>query len=298
MMNERKGLLLLLAGAVMISFSAVFVKLAHVGPTTAGFYRMLFGGLLLLIIVVARRGTLFESSRMFILAGICGLAFAVDLTLWHRSIHYVGPGLSTLLANLQVFFLAAYGILVLGERLSWRLSVSIPLAVVGLIMIIGVDFAAMGPQYQLGVLFGILTAMAYASYLLTLRKLRTESNQTSSFASITVISLISALLLGLSAIPAGESLIIPDSRTAAILIAYGFFGQVAGWMLIAKGLPYVDASRAGLVLLLQPALSFVWDILFFHRPTTVAQAVGATLALAAIYIGGLTSRSEPALTGR
>jgi drug/metabolite transporter (DMT)-like permease len=298
MMNERKGLLLLLAGAVMISFSAVFVKLAHVGPTTAGFYRMLFGGLLLLIIVVARRGTLIESSRMFILAGICGLAFAVDLTLWHRSIHYVGPGLSTLLANLQVFFLAAYGILVLGERLSWRLSVSIPLAVVGLIMIIGVDFAAMGPQYQLGVLFGVLTAMAYASYLLTLRKLRTESNQTSSFASITVISLISALLLGLSAIPAGESLIIPDSETASILVAYGFFGQVAGWMLIAKGLPYVDASRAGLVLLLQPALSFVWDILIFHRPTTVGQAVGATLALAAIYIGGLTSRSEPALTGR
>ena len=34
------GTLQMIAGAVMLSFSAVFVKWAHVGPTMAGFYRM------------------------------------------------------------------------------------------------------------------------------------------------------------------------------------------------------------------------------------------------------------------
>ena len=36
------GTLQMIGGAVMLSFSAVFVKWANVGPTMAGFYRMFF----------------------------------------------------------------------------------------------------------------------------------------------------------------------------------------------------------------------------------------------------------------
>ena len=39
------------AGAFLLSFAAVFVKLANVGPTAAGFYRMLVGGIVLLSLV-------------------------------------------------------------------------------------------------------------------------------------------------------------------------------------------------------------------------------------------------------
>jgi len=45
----------------------------------------------------------------------------------------------------------------------------------------------------------------------------------------------------------------------------------------------------GLILLLQPALAFVWDILFFGRPTRAVELVGAAITLGAIYLG-LTGR--------
>jgi len=48
--DRYSGLIQLIAGATIISFSAVFVKLVHVGPTMAGFYRVLFGGLILLAV--------------------------------------------------------------------------------------------------------------------------------------------------------------------------------------------------------------------------------------------------------
>jgi hypothetical protein len=79
----------------------------------------------------------------------------------------------------------------------------------------------------------------------------------------------------------GESLAIPDGATAALLLAYGLTAQVAGWLLISHGLPHVEASRAGLVLLHQPSLAFGWDILFFARPTGGMDVVGAVLALGA-----------------
>ena len=43
--------------------------------------------------------------------------------------------------------------------------------------------------------------------------------------------------------------------------------------------------QAGLALLLQPTLSFVWDVLFFARPMSATELLGAGIALLAIYVG-------------
>ncbi|MGA8018288.1 MAG: hypothetical protein WCA42_05420, partial [Desulfobacterales bacterium] len=51
------------------------------------------------------------------------------------------------------------------------------------------------------------------------------------------------------------------------------------------GLTRLRSSLVGLLILLQPALSFTWDILFFHRETDLFGAVGAVLSLTAIYLG-------------
>ncbi|MBW2017835.1 MAG: EamA/RhaT family transporter, partial [Deltaproteobacteria bacterium] len=94
--NRRiQGYVQVASGGALISFSAVFVKLAHVGPATAGFYRMLFGGLILLLLLGLRREPVFRGHGLSPLVAVCGLLFSLDLTFWHRSIQAVGPGLST-----------------------------------------------------------------------------------------------------------------------------------------------------------------------------------------------------------
>jgi hypothetical protein len=46
----------LFAGAFLISFSPVFVRLVSVAPTTSAFYRTVFGGVALLLFLLAGRG--------------------------------------------------------------------------------------------------------------------------------------------------------------------------------------------------------------------------------------------------
>ena len=70
------------------------------------------------------------------------------------------------------------------------------------------------------------------------------------------------------------------------MLAYGILCHAMGWILISHGLVKVEASRAGLLLLLQPTLAFIWDGLFFARPTGIMDVSGALLALVAIYLGG------------
>lgn len=283
------GYLQLGAGAALISFSAVFVKLAHVGPTTAGFYRVLFGGIMLLILLAVRRERLFQGLRHTVLLAVCGLIFALDLTLWHRSIHYIGPGLATLIANFQVFFLALIGVLGLGERVTWKLALSILMAMGGLYLLVGLNWNALGADYKTGVILGLFTALCYTAYILTLRKSQSAGAE-SGFPAIAIISLFTAMFLGMEAWIFHESIAIPDKQTWFALVGYGFCGQVLGWVLISRGLPRVEASRAGLILLLQPTLAFLWDILFFARPTVPMEILGALLALLGIYLGTVSRR--------
>ncbi len=275
----------LLAGAVLISFSAVFVRLAAVGPSVAGFYRMAFGGILLLAIVVAGRRRIWHGWQSFGLAALAGFFFAGDLTFWHRSIGYVGPGLATILANFQVFFVTSYAVIVLKERPDWRFWAAIPLAVAGLFLLVGFRWNELGDSYQLGVIFGLITAQFYASFVLTLRKLQSLEHSSSSMASTMISSLTTAAAIGIIALLFGESFRIDEVDTLLWLLLYGFCGQVLGWVLITRSIKHISAARVSLTLLLQPALAFLWDLLFFDRPTTGWEICGALLALVAIYLG-------------
>lgn len=281
-----------MAGAAMISFSGVFVKLAHVGPTASGFYRMLFGSILLLaVILISGKGLQFSFKPMAIMMA-CGGFFAMDLILWHRSIIFVGPGLSTILANFQVFFLAGFGVFMLKEKLSLKYVLSIPMGFFGLFLIIGGDWLALDAEYKTGLLLGLLTALTYSAYLLSFRKLQSAYSEISPFFTMAVISITASALLGAEMVLEGASFVIPDVQSWISLAAYGLFGQVFGWVLISKGIAKVKASRAGLILLLQPSLAFVWDVLLFNRPAGPIEIAGCILAISGIYLGSSVGKKE------
>ncbi len=215
--------------------------------------------------------------------------FALDLWFWHRSIIYVGPGLATLLANFQVFIMIAAGVLLLGQRPTVRQLVAIPLAMIGLAMIIGLDWQSLQQDYQVGVIFGLLTAVCYAGYMLTMRQVRTDSRYAVPSREVAVMSLIAASMLGMAAIAECESLSIPTVNDAIWLACYGLLAHGVGLMLIASSFAKVTTTEVGLALLLQPTLSFAWDIIFFGRALTAVEAGGAAIALMAIFLGSRQS---------
>jgi drug/metabolite transporter (DMT)-like permease len=283
--GERFALLRLIAGAVMISFSAVFVKLASVPPTSSAFYRCAIGAAILAGALAWRREPLWTRDRGIAMLGLAALFFALDLAAWHRSILYVGPGLATLLANFQAFVLALADALVFGQRLRWRTMLAIPLAFLGLALIIGFDWRGLAEQDRRGILLGLLTALCYSGYLLSLRRARFEATRRTPAGDLALVSAGSALVLAAGARFESTSLAVQTVSDAGLLLAYGVTGQVLGGVLISSSLAHVTAARVGLVLLLQPTLSYLWDLWFFDRPITLVQALGALLALIAIYLG-------------
>ena len=283
-MKKVSPLVLLVVGSVCISFSPIFIRIADVSPDVAGFYRLLFAGLSLLL-VLCLRGSMKRVPRgpAFLLLA-SGSFLAIDFMCWHRSIHLVGPGLSTLVANFQVFFTALLAWLLFREKISGMFMLAVVLAFCGLAFITGVDLDVLLPNVKRGVVFGFLAAMFYSGYLLTLKESMQDSS-VSAMSAMLMVSLAGTLVLGTVSITTGASFAIPDTGSLMALLGVGVLSTTVGWSLIASAVRHVPATVAGLVLLLQPALAFVWDVLIFNRPTKVSEVFGVLLILTAIYIG-------------
>ncbi|MDH3586639.1 MAG: DMT family transporter [Gammaproteobacteria bacterium] len=275
----------LFLGAVLISLSPVWVKLVSVSPTTSGFYRVAIGSVTVAVLMVFARQKLRLSKRAWFLVALAGAFFSLDLFFWHRSIIYVGPGLSTLLANFQVFIMMSAGVVLLRQKPSKMQMLAVPLALLGLVMIVGLDWQSLPDDYRLGIIFGLLTAIMYAGYLLSLRAARVDSENRLPLAEVAVVSIVCTLLLVVIAQAEGVSLAVPDSADIKWLLCYGILSHSFGALLLASSLPHVSTTEAGLALLLQPTLSFVWDVLFFGRPMQAIEIAGAAIALIAIYLG-------------
>ncbi|MFC1762102.1 DMT family transporter [Planctomycetota bacterium] len=283
--NTTIGSLQVALGASIISFSSVFVKWADVSPTVSGFYRMLFGSLALVVLLVVTRGHIRLTRRTGLFALLASGFFAMDLFCWHYSIHWIGPGLATLLANFQVFILATIGIVIFREVFSLRLVTSILLAMLGLVLLIGKQWHTGTHHYQRGIALGLLTACCYAGYVLSLRQAQSKHRWQEKLGILLVVTALCATWLGCLAASQGHSFVIPNPRSWLALLTYGILCQCLAWACISMGLPKIPSSRVGLLLLLQPTLAFVWDLLFFAQRLTLVQSFGAILALMAIYVG-------------
>jgi drug/metabolite transporter (DMT)-like permease len=283
-----------LCGAFLISFSGIFVKLADVSPTSSGFYRVFFGSAFLLCATIWYKDYKKLTPAELLLIIFCGFVFALDLFFWHESIMYIGPGLATLLGNFQVFLLAATGIFFFGEKGRPRFFAAIPLAITGLLLIVGLNWNNLENDYKIGIYFGLLTAVCYTAFLLSLRKIQSNERH-SQFSSLMIVSISCALFLGIKMLHTGDSFVIPNSKSLLALLGLGLFSQTIGWVLIANAMPKIRASFTGLILLLQPSLAFIWDVLFFSRPTNTLNWIGVFLTLTAIYMGltGKAKQTQP-----
>lgn len=280
------------SGAVFISFSGVWVALAEVDPLVSAFYRVFFGTIFLVLACLLNREMQPPSRQTILLAMLCGLCFAADLYLWHVSIIYLGPGLATILANFQVFILSLVSFIFFGQPLRWLFLFALPLAFAGLFLIVGLNWDLHPQQYRLGVCLALAAALFYAAFLLLLRKIHQNQPAISFFYGLMLVSLCTAVFLGGTIALLGLSFTIPSAASLGALVALALFSQTIGWAFISKSLPRVMPSLAGLLLLLQPSLAFVWDVLIFKRPTSAIQWAGVIIVLGAIYLGTTSSRNS------
>ncbi|HUA81021.1 MAG TPA: DMT family transporter [Dyella sp.] len=288
--HRRAHVMQMAAGAALLSCTSLFVVYARTAPTVSGFYRMLFGGGMLLAWVVISGGWQRVVWRDLWLALLPAVGFSADLIQWHRSILWVGPGIATLLTNFQVFLMALTGFLFYRERPGRGFLPGMLLAMAGLWLLVGAHWSVFDVRHRLGLWLGLGSGVAYTVYLVTFRHALKTHTRLPPAQFLGVMSLLSALLLWVWGRGEGDAFALTGIQSWLVLLALGFFGQVLAWLLMVRAMPHLPASLVGLLLLLQPALAFVLDVLLLGRPTGIGDWAGLMLALAGILLGALRPR--------
>jgi len=282
-------------GAFVIAFSGILVKLAEVSPATAAFFRCAYAlPLLGLLAWIERRRYGPRSHRDRMLAFGAGVFFAADLVCWHYSIESVGAGLATVIANSQVVLVALLAWAVLGERPENRVLASIPVVFAGVVLISGVIGAgAYGDDPALGALYGILTAIAYALFLLILRQGNSDDRRPAG--PLFDATLTGAIFSGIAGIMIGDIDWVPDLEAQFWLVLLALSSQVLGWLLISVSLPRLPAVLTSILLMLQPVCSvFLAALLLSEAPSSV-QLAGVGVVLAGVAYATLRPRTpQPA----
>ncbi|MBL4659632.1 MAG: DMT family transporter [Alcanivoracaceae bacterium] len=287
MTNYSLNIIKMLLAAVIISTSSVWVKIAQVAPSVSGFYRMFIGGLVLLFFCGVKRLDLWRNWRYFGWLFLAAIFFALDLFFWHRSIFYIGPGLATVLGNFQVFFMALAGYLFFKEQIGMAFIIGLGITISGLFLLVGINWSALSSQYQTGVIYALLTAVVYTGFMLSLRHVQSSRNSLSAMANLGIMSITCAFIMLVVLNFEGLNIAIPSTQSLLSLLILGIVCQVLGWLLITQSMPNLPASIVGMVLLLQPALSMLWDVLFFARPTGLIDIIGLIMVLAGVYLATL-----------
>ena len=284
----------LLVGAAIIGTNGMMVRLAGMPPTAVAFWRMLLAGLILAALVRARHGWQPLSRAAWWWCALPAVAFAIDLWMWHRSILLVGPGLSTLLANTQVFFMALAGVLLFREHLGLRFVCGVLLAFVGLWLLLGADWATLPDDYRWGVWLGLGTGLAYAVYNIGIKRSQGVAAAGRPRAPVEQVLCIaafgSALCLGLMGWAEGSDFVPPSPRAWAVLLVLAAIGHCLGWVLISRAMVALPVALAGLLLLAQPIVAYLLDVVLLDHPTSPRQWLGLAVSLAGIFVAGMKSK--------
>jgi drug/metabolite transporter (DMT)-like permease len=294
--DRRRALLAfaaLVLGAVAMGASPLFVRLADVGPYASAFWRCALALPFLALWAASERGGMAAALRGVDRAVILsGVFFAGDLFFWHLSILATTVANATFFATTSPIWVAFGAWLLLGEKIGARTVGGLALCMLGGAALIGQSWG-FAPHRLIGDLYGLITAIFFGSYLLTIRSARATfgAGQLAFVSTAITTAILFVIALAL------EPRLLPQSPNGMlILLALALVSQVGGQGLLAVALGTLPATFSSLVIFLEAiaAAALAWAVL--GEALGALQMLGGILILAGIYLARprQTARDAPA----
>ncbi len=283
---NQKAYLSLTLGALAISLAPIFVRLSELQPSATAFYRLSLcvPVLFFWIISTGEKTTLvkkFKFNRQDVLIlSLPGMFFAGDMGFWHWSIMYTTVANATLFANFAPIFVTLASFLFFHERFSRLFILALIVATTGMIILMGTS-AKSGGTFLTGDALGIIAAVFYAAYLLSVGRLRGKN---STLLIMFWSSLSASIVLLPVSILAGESLMPDTANGWVILFALAWVSHIGGQGLIAYALAHLSTAISSVSLLVQPVVAAILAWILFSEALSVIQIIGGITVLLGIFL--------------
>ncbi|MEL7505227.1 MAG: DMT family transporter [Cyanobacteria bacterium J06554_6] len=253
-------------------------RVAEVHPMAVGFWRMALASPLLLW--WARKDLSWQLTRrelgLFLGMGACVASYQVC---YFCAVPLAGVAVTALVAICSSpVLIALMATVVLGERLTWRVYLSLGLGVSGTtLLVLGPGAFAASPMFLVGVLLALGAALSYAGYAV-IAKLAVAQTAPVAIAAYAFTTAAILLLPTLRYQPAWS-----DFALALPWLLYlGLVTTGVAYAIYMIGIRHTPATVAGVAVLLEPLTATLIGVSLFDEAIGLAGLIGAGLLIGAI----------------
>ena len=279
--GDRIGWAAILVGTAIIAWSGVLARFLDVGPLAGAAWRMGLAVPALALwarVASGRRVSLAQPAAPAFLLLLAGLAFAVDVGSFHISLTGTKVANASFIGNMAPILTVAGGALFFAERPPPQVWGALALALLGSWVMAGM---AAPSNLGYGDLFALGAAVAYAAYLLIIKRARaTCDGPTATLWSAAV----SAIALALAATLRGETLLPHSARGWTVVILLGVVSHAMGQGLTSVAIGRVPVGWLAVVILAQPPFSALLAWLVLGETMSALQLVGGAVILVAVLL--------------
>jgi DME family drug/metabolite transporter len=266
---RRKGILLIVAAALLWSTGGIGIKAIADSALKVTFYRSLFAAIALMLFlgrgVWGRRQ--WKSTTAFAIAIV---SYAACLTSFVIATKLTTAANAIFLQYAGVVWVLLFSPLVVREPMRARDVIAITVAFCGMALFFVGRFEVRG---MAGNAMALVSSVFFAALILVLRR-----EQRAAQAAVTWGNVGCALVV----LPFISHDLALTPRSFAVLAFLGIFQIAIAYVLFVRGLAYVTATQASLTGMLEPVSNPIWVFLFLGEKPSVFAIAGALVVLSAI----------------
>ena len=270
---------------VCISWSAPFVRWAHVPGITSAFYRALVAAIIVVPYwLVTRDRSRAPSRNAVLLALLGGVFFGFDLALFNTAVLKTSATTAMVLTNNSPVLVGIGTWLIFRERPRLAFWVGLVLALVGCLVIVAGDMfkhGGVGIGDVGGDMLAALASVFFAAYLITTGRIR-PGMDTVTFTALAIIG--STVMMLVTCLLLGAPLTGFHASAWPWLIGLGVVTQLGGYLGVTYALGRLPATAASVILLGVMPVTALFAVIFLHEPLQLAQIIGGSLVLAGIFV--------------
>ena len=295
MNQQSRGYLLILLAAALWGTLGVFYKYlnsySNLSPIEIVFWRAFYAALLtLLILLIWRRNDLLirrTSISIFLAIGIIGIAGFYIVYIY--AITTIGLGLASVLLYSASIWVALFGFIFQGDKMTKHKMLALVLALVGIVLIAGIfNFNQFRIGY-FGILAGLGSGIGYAAYIILNKKAGQLGYSTWTVNAYGLGIGALALLIFQSNTSLTQTIYSP--ATSLVLLLLGIIPTLGGGLAFYAGLQKIPAVNASIVATFEPVVATVLGWVLFSEILRLNQILGGILILIAVTLIQLPGRT-------
>lgn len=279
--EDIQGALFIFLSAFMYATMPILGKLAFqagLSPSAALLLRYMFSLLLLAAYIGFIKHARILSLTPLVIAQ--GALLTTGSLLYFYSLKYLSAGIATVIFFLYPVLVSCLAVPIYQEKIRPRLIWALLLAIVGIIMVSGIDQDFQGISYP-GVTLVLLSCLCYAMYSLIGQKAvaKTDPLAMTATFSLTAVIIITFFanrdLVFMCHLTLNQVLIGLTMAVLNTLLAVLFF---------LKGLKKIGAARASLISTAEPPLCLLLAFLILNETLTLWQLLGSLLVFTSMIL--------------